>query len=284
MAHCIDEISDASTNDNPDESIDEDNPKPRSNWLVEMIFNNETEAKKAIRNKWSYMKTNYTKRGPKEYYKCALNKKCPAKMFLHYISTNETVNMFRNDKQHEHQHKIECRGIRKELKDELIKLFEINVTAPLTIIYNLRKMNYKNLPTPKQISNFLSKYRKKEIGDTKLNFDQLQYKCEQLSTEPADPNKPYIISYEVNASQKDTKSFRFCVSTRNLLQLAKQHDQFLCTDATYKLNYQGYPVLLVGHVDQNRQFHPTCIAVTINETSEDYAYIFNSVRVSKLTN
>ena len=270
-------LDESSIDDEP--TVDETNKKRKNQvWSVEKIFNNEIEARKAVEVKWSYKKTHRTNSGPKDYYNCSINPKCPAKMHLHFINTSEEVNMLRNDKEHRHEAQCETRGINRTLKQEIIKMFDINVTAPLSIIYNLRKLKYKNLPKPKQISNFLSKYRKKQKGDTQINYDQMKQKCLELSTKPSDPNQPYVISYEVDSSKKEGKAFRFSISTYNLLKLAKENDKFLCTDATYKLIYQGFPVLLVGHVDLNRQFHPSCIAVTSGETCEDFSFIFNSIK------
>ncbi len=50
------------------------------------------------------------------------------------------------------------------------------------------------------------------------------------------------------------KLFRINISTKRLLGTIKS--KLLCTDATFKLNYEGYPLIIAGTVDMQRQFHP----------------------------
>jgi len=48
-------------------------------------------------------------------------------------------------------------------------------------------------------------------------------------------------------------------------------------DATYKLNWQGYPVMVFGTSDCNQVFHLFGLAVCNGETAEDFRFIFESV-------
>ena len=52
----------------------------------------------------------------------------------------------------------------------------------------------------------------------------------------------------------------------------------ISVDATYKLIYQGFPVLLTGTTDIMKHFHPFGLAITSHETSEDFAFVFNSLK------
>ena len=51
----------------------------------------------------------------------------------------------------------------------------------------------------------------------------------------------------------------------------------LQTDATYKLTWQGYPVLLVGTSDADKVFHPFALAVTKGETTTDFTFLFQAL-------
>ena len=144
------------------ESSNRTKRRKRIYWSVEIIFNNYDEAVKSIEKKWTRQKTHSTKSGIKEYYKCAINSKCPARMQLHCIDENQNVNMLRNQEEHDHGFINTAKRLRKEIKEKIIQLFDIKVTAPLNIIYTLRKEGFKNLPDQKQISNFLSRHRKKQ--------------------------------------------------------------------------------------------------------------------------
>jgi hypothetical protein len=48
--------------------------------------------------------------------------------------------------------------------------------------------------------------------------------------------------------------FRFFVSSKTLLALAR-NVKHIHADATYKLVWQGFPVLVFGSTNRNRQFH-----------------------------
>ena len=62
--------------------------------------------------------------------------------------------------------------------------------------------------------------------------------------------------------------------------------QHLCADATYKLNWHGYPVFVIGVTDAGRHFHPISISICSNETAADFEFVFSSIKqiVEKLHN
>lgn len=49
-------------------------------------------------------------------------------------------------------------------------------------------------------------------------------------------------------------------------------------DATYKLVWNGFPVLLVGTTDLYRSFHIFGLAVCTNETETDFRFVFESLK------
>ena len=50
-------------------------------------------------------------------------------------------------------------------------------------------------------------------------------------------------------------------------------------DATYKLIWKGYPVLIIGTTDLNKVFHPFGLAICSNEKMKDFQFIFNSIQI-----
>ena len=73
---------------------------------------------------------------------------------------------------------------------------------------------------------------------------------------------------------------RLFFTTRRLIKQAELSKNHICTDATYKLIWQGYPVLIVGTTDKDKKFHPYGLAVCINEETDDFAFIFESLKVA----
>ena len=92
---------------------------------------------------------------------------------------------------------------------------------------------------------------------------------------PIDEDHPYVIGYE-HSNEDESRFFRFVVSTQRMLKHSLATPT-LCVDGTYKLNWQGYPFSFVGTVDRARKFHVIAYACVTNETSDDYAFLFQTL-------
>lgn len=66
----------------------------------------------------------------------------------------------------------------------------------------------------------------------------------------------------------DPKKLYICLTTKNLVRISAEAD-FVMTDATYKMNIHGFPVILTGHQDANRHFHQTGLHIVWEEESSD---------------
>lgn len=71
--------------------------------------------------------------------------------------------------------------------------------------------------------------------------------------------------------------FGFAVSTVLLLSILK-NVKTICIDATYKLNWHGFPLMVLGTVDRTKRFYPLVYACCSHERGIDYAFIFDSVK------
>ena len=76
--------------------------------------------------------------------------------------------------------------------------------------------------------------------------------------DPTDPDT--LIDYEEFEDQ-----FRVVITTRNLLKFSLHFELVLQTDGTYKLMWQGFPVLILGSSDYDRRFHPILLSVCSRE-------------------
>ena len=88
-----------------------------------------------------------------------------------------------------------------------------------------------------------------------------------------DEDKALVCGFEC---EYNTPSFRVCISTPRLLRLGAKTTN-VHADATYKLIWQGYPVLIIGFSDADRKMHPVGIAVTMKETQADFKFLFSSI-------
>lgn len=69
------------------------------------------------------------------------------------------------------------------------------------------------------------------------------------------------------------------MSSKHLLQIAAQHCKLLQADATYKLNWLGYPVSVVGITDDENVFHSVGLAFSREEKTHDYAFVFRALLI-----
>ena len=50
------------------------------------------------------------------------------------------------------------------------------------------------------------------------------------------------------------------------------------SDATFKMTYLGYPLLLTGTTDMRKAFHPYGLSICLNEKAEDYGFTFEAIQ------
>ena len=67
----------------------------------------------------------------------------------------------------------------------------------------------------------------------------------------------------------DDVHFRFMMSSKTLLKLTLIEKLIIHADATYKLIWQEFLVLLVDTTNHNRKFHLLGLAVWNNEENDD---------------
>ncbi|CAF1096912.1 unnamed protein product [Brachionus calyciflorus] len=77
----------------------------------------------------------------------------------------------------------------------------------------------------------------------------------------------------------DFKSINFHIfmTTRRLISFTRNANH-IATDATYKLLWLNFPILLCGTTDANKAFHPFGMLITKNETENDFTFMFKTVR------
>jgi hypothetical protein len=115
----------------------------------------------------------------------------------------------------------------------------------------------------------LATKRKKLHGNSEVSYYDLDVWCSLRSEILQDIHQIFVIGYSI---------FRVSISTRFLLELAIRTGD-LAADATYKLNFQGFPVFLIGVNDMQRVFHSTSLSICSGETADDFAFVVHSVKV-----
>ncbi|CAF1449502.1 unnamed protein product [Adineta ricciae] len=260
-------------------------------WIKKVVFDTSTEAEVSIGNQWSKYYTNYTEEGRKVYYRCKKAKRhgpqCTAGTYLLYHADSDKVTIYETETEHQH-HQDEVRGIDESVRKVIEDLFNDGIKKPKLILRALESRKVK-VPTSIQLNNYLVYYRKKKYGSHKISLGELEEWCKNNETVPVDENQSFVVFYKIlynNDEYEDDEDieddtcdkFRFFISSLRLLNIAST-SQHIHADATYKLVWQGFPVLIVGTTDLNKVFHPFGMAVCSNEKTKDFQFIFNSLQV-----
>jgi hypothetical protein len=265
--------------------------KRSRNWDLVDIFKTKQEALHMINKEdiWSYAYVNKTNDGKKIYYRCNKAKKrteqCPAGLYLFIDNKSEDVHLFKTEEQHEHQGLEKSNRLSEQMKEEIKKLFEFNL-KPKKI---WDKLTEKGLhPKNKaQVTNYLYQLKQLKYGSTKISLGELESWCIKNSNIPESDDASYVAGHKMiydddsddseNEDDDDKGSkFRVFITTKRLLKIAAKA-KTIHADATYKLVWEGMPVMIVGTSDMDRHFHPFGISVCSNETTSDFTFIFQSI-------
>lgn len=198
--------------------------------------------------------------------------------------------MYESDGEHDESLGIRQFGLSASVKATIA---EVKGTGHLTpkLLTNALQLKLKDLPPPQQLKNHLQ-YQNKVKSTPIVHLRDLKRWC-QSRTDPQDDDEVFVIAQEYHYEREDLslelesdeeevaeeKHNRFTIicSTKRLLTFAS-YSQALHADGTYKLNFAGFPAIVLGVSDKDRTFHPVGMAVTASESNMDYAYIFNSLK------
>ena len=141
------------------------------------------------------------------------------------------------------------------------------------------------IPTFIQINNLKNNSLLK-TNPTNFNFADLFEILRLRSTIKDEEDEPFIICHQIKVDEDDesagppiqNRQFRFAISTKRLVRLASKHSSVIQADSTYKLIWNGNPVLIAGITDKHNHFHPYILAVCSNETQDDYHFLFHALQ------
>lgn len=265
-------------------------PKPiKTIWAKEFTFATYDESMKFIEaeKSWGYSTSSQSEEGKKIYYRCnkvkARGVQCLAKLYLLFDSTSTDIILFRATHSHTHND-IDTKantGLPDEVKVVIKELWLLKI-KPKAILENLNNRQQLPKPSMRQVTNYLSVLNSQKFGRSSISLGEIEAWCEEKSIIPENEDEGFIVNYEIDTKEEDNPLFRFYVSTKRLLNLATFSTK-LHADATYKLVWQGFPVLVCGTTDLGRHFHHFGISVCVNEKQEDFEFVFKTIKDSVKT-
>jgi hypothetical protein len=253
-------------------------------WIFQRKFDSASKAKEFVKEEkiWGFNYSNKTDEGKKDYYRCNLVKvkgiQCANSIHLLYDSSSDDVLMFQTAAIHTHD-SVETkkeRSIPENVQREIQTLFEHKL-KPKAMREFLAKNDFP-VPSETQLRNYLAKLRTGKFGSAQISLGELEKWLKDHSQVPEDEDAAYIVSYFVTYEEEEGENtFQFFASTKRLIKHA-QDAKIIHADATYKLNWQGFPVLVVGTSDSNRHFHHFGLAVCTSEKTKDFSFIFEALK------
>lgn len=231
----------------------------------------------------------HLKIGQKFYFRCKKTPKtlkpyCVSRFVLFLPSNSNKIILLFNG--NEHDHIALMAGKKRVMSDEMVdylnELFDKGVTQYSAIIKFIDEERSKhgifsNEPNPdaRQIEYRLRKYRNSEIKSL-INLGDLMEWCEQRSSYPVNDNEAFVLAYESSTISEELH-FHFSITTPALMEKFIGLET-ICIDATYKLNWNGFPLIVLGTVDRQKTFHPLLYACSSHETTDDYSFVFESLK------
>lgn len=258
-------------------------------WVTEATYDDLEEAIEHINEKGFVLHNDSSlKCGQKFHFRCKTVPKAKRpwcdKQYSLFLPSDSVQCIVQHTNLPHNCHEL-MKNVKKRLSDEMkeyIKtLFEKGTQQCQSVLNHIsaEKENGKfpndELPRKRQIEYLLGEFKNEKVKPLFKLGDLIDW-CNSNSVFPNKDDSVFVLAHECSALG-DKMKFRFVLSTPELLNKAIQLET-LCIDATYKLNWHGFPLIVLGTVDRTKRFHPLAYACVTNETTSDYEFVFESFR------
>lgn len=229
--------------------------------------------------------------GQKFYFRCKRIPKerktwCAKRYTIFLPSNSMEILLLCNGHDHDHDKLLE--GTIQPPSDEMTlfieDLFVCNTFKYCDVILHIEQAREKRglyssevNPQKNHVQNLLRKFRSKQVPPI-IKLGDLSEWCNQYTDFPSDENDAFVIGIECSSIEEGL-SFRFAFSTPLLLKIL-MNQTTICIDATYKLNWLGFPLMVLGTVDRTKRFHPLVYACCSHERTLDYRFIFTCAKTA----
>ena len=289
---------------------------PDKDWVEVSRFPNAEEFEgsdiaKTLKKDFSRRKNREFDYADVQMYECKYSRKvgykpCPLKMRISFLSHNSQVVVERLEEvgEHEHEEDVESHGQSSSnyrWTEEMTKIISEHIyEKPNRILRRLKETNVfvgRNVPSKQQLYNKIAATKKNILpSKTVRNTHELRENIADYLAVPESEIEAFVPYHEI-VDDDDSKPPRFIVifSTKKNLSRLKS-DRVLQTDATYRLNWQGFPVWVVGKFaclncfiiiickcyiagtsSPTGRFFGSCAILASHEDSETWAAIYKFV-------
>lgn len=175
----------------------------------------------------------------------------------------------------EHTHEQIANKMNDRLKERIIKLYNSNSGFAAQKIRNVFIADgEKFIPKLSQIQSIIRYHcQTKPSKDIIKVGDIVAWAENQKLNHEIDDDTPFVIDFKASTCEDQNKHFQYLISTKRLLANAANYEN-ICVDATYKVVFHGYPLLIIGSIDANRKFHLIAASLSVSETTTDFEFLF----------
>jgi len=227
--------------------------------------------------------TKKTTQGEKIYFYCSF-KGCQHQIYALKVSTSQEIHLYFYSPHTHTQIPFSNSAPLHQAKQYIDPHIERGVTKPLQLMQYIPDELQSKI-TPSQITNYVQRVKKRNYNQNNtpfgMNIFNLKNWISINSFLPDSDNKDmcFVVDHFIDplTINHSIPIFRIFVSTRRLLSYAILSDMWQ-VDATYKLNWQGYPLFPIGVTDMSKQFHPIGWALTSYETTEDFEFVLRALK------
>lgn len=281
-----------STSDGEECFIKADDKKKRNKftWVKDKVGHDFDEAVDAITEEgFKPYNDHDLKCGQKFYFRCAKIPKsrktwCNKRYTIFLPSDSTDVVTLSNGLEHNHNELLigEKRSMSAEMTEFIFDFYKEGGNTPSSVLAHIKLarerfnlFTHEKDPDSRQLQYIHKKFVAKNVKPMIKVGDLMEW-CQEQTKLPENHNEAFVLAHE-SCNFNETMGFRFTMSTPLMLQRLA-HRKTICIDATYKLNWMGFPLIIMGTVDRAKQFHPLIYACSSNERTEDYEFVFRSVK------
>ena len=273
------------------EIIKKRKPKRVIKWRAQGEFASKESALTLMNGKWCKLLRNDCLWQLSVVFYCAEHgKQCSKRAKLVYPKDEESVVYFYESADQHDAERVE-NGLSVAVKAIIEDILKDGHKSLIPLTQALISRGVHPMPSRKRLQSYLKNRHTSTRRDRILCLNDLKLWCErnsiQISNEvPShyDLDQPFVVNsyffYERATifGEEHKSTFRVFISTLRLLKLAL-YTNAIQADATHKVVYEGFPLLMVGVTDKKNQFHPVGLAMCKTEKEDDFAFIFESIKI-----
>ena len=234
-----------------------------------------------IQRTHSRYNTQDTARSINEYWSCRA-RGCDHEIRVRHLCSSLGIIVESNGRPHSHDESVTAasRTDLDQARAIAIELLKRNGATPAAIN---QELGIQGLPAiaERRLTNLVQRLKRSaQVANPnglprQMSLNDLDVWCQNYSEFPLDLDEAFILDRQLMVSGTTT-TVRVFITTRHLLSIAAQFDTWHI-DATYKLNLNRYPLIVLGVTDHAKAFHPSAWLVSTSEKTEDYQFALETL-------